>query len=421
MLFGQKAVYNTRPHLDKTIRRTFPPYFIFILHVKVILMFSLLRNQRFRGLFFQVLTILGLVAFLWYIGVNTTHNIEQRGIQTGFDFLNGTAGFDIAESAISFSETSTHGRVFLVGLINTFIISFVGIILATILGLIIGVLRLSKNYLISKIAAAYIDIFRNIPLLLQIFFWYNVVLKSLPSPRESLGFFDTFFINNRGFYLPSFSYNSTTYTILTGLLLSFVFVYFLRKWAIKRQELSGKDFPLLLTSIAIVVLFAVISFFIGGADLGLSYPTLKGFNFAGGKAISPEFASLVFALAIYTATFIAEAIRSGIEAVKKGQKEAATSLGLSSYQSLKLVILPQAIRIAIPPIINQYLNLIKNSSLATAIGYPEIVTVFAGTSLNQVGQSIEIITITMLVYLVISLLVSALLNWFNYAMKIKER
>lgn len=384
-------------------------------------MFSILRNQRFRGFFFQALTILGLVAFLWYIGINTISNIEQRGIQTGFGFLNGTAGFDISESPIEFSESDTHAKVFLVGLINTFIVSFVGIIFATILGVIIGVLRLSKNYLISRLAAAYIDIFRNIPLLLQIFFWYNVVLKSLPRPRQSLSFFDSIFINNRGFYLPQASWNSTTYAILIGLVLSIIGIFLLRKWAINRKELTGKDFPLLLTSIVMIIFFAIVSFFIGGADFGLSYPALKGFNFVGGKSITPEFASLVFALAIYTATFIAEAIRSGIEAVKTGQKEAATSLGLSNYQSLKLVVLPQAIRIAIPPIINQYLNLIKNSSLATAIGYPEIVTVFAGTSLNQVGQSIEIIVITMLVYLVISLMVSALLNWFNHKMKIKER
>lgn len=384
-------------------------------------MFSLLRNQRFRGIFFQALTILGLVGFLLYIGINTMHNIEQRGIQTGFEFLGGTAGFDITESPIEFSESDTHARVFLVGLLNTFIVSFIGIIFATVLGVIIGVLRLSNNYLISKIAAAYIDIFRNIPLLLQIFFWYNVVLKSLPRPRESLEFFDSIFINNRGFYLPQASWNSTTYGLLIGIALSFVAIYFLRRWAKNRQELTGKSFPVLLSSIGIVFVFAIVSFFIGGADLGLSYPALKGFNFVGGKTITPEFAALVFALAIYTATFIAEAIRSGIEAVKTGQKEAATSLGLSRYQSLKLVLLPQAVRIAIPPIINQYLNLIKNSSLATAVGYPEIVTVFAGTSLNQVGQSIEIIVITMLVYLVISLLVSALLNWFNHKMKIKER
>ncbi len=384
-------------------------------------MFSFFRHERVRAVAFQLLTIMGLVVFLWYIGLNVSQNIEQRGIQTGFDFLQGTAGFGISESPIEFSESDTHARVFLVGLINTCIISIVGIVFATILGIIIGVLRLSNNFLISKLAAAYIDIFRNIPLLLQILFWYNVVIQALPSPRQSLAFFDSIFINNRGLYMPLASWNSTTYTLLAGVILSFVAIFFVSRWAKKRQELTGQYFPSIIAGIGIFVGFVVLSFFIGGADLGLSYPELKGFNFRGGKTISPEFLALSFALIIYTATFIAEAVRSGIEAVKKGQKEAASSLGLSSYQSLKLVILPQAIRVSIPPIINQYLNLVKNSSLATAVGYPEVVTVFAGTSLNQVGQSIEIITITMLVYLTISLLVSALLNWFNHKIKIKER
>ncbi len=384
-------------------------------------MFSILRHEKVRGMLFQLLTVIGLVAFLWYIGSNTMHNIEQRGIQTGFDFLNGTAGFGITESPIKFSESDTHARVFLVGLLNTFIISIIGIIFATILGLIIGILRLSKNYIIQKLAASYIDIFRNIPLLLQILFWYNLTIQSLPSPRQSINFFDSFFINNRGFYMPLMSLNSTSYALAIGFLLSFVAIYFITKWSRKRQEETGQYFPILPVNIAIFLVFSVVSFFIGGADLGLSYPELKGFNFKGGKTISPEFIALTFALVIYTATFIAEAVRSGIEAVKKGQKEAAAALGLSSYQSLKLVVLPQATRVSIPPIINQYLNLVKNSSLATAVGYPEIVTVFAGTSLNQVGQSIEIIAITMLVYLTISLVVSAILNWFNNKIKIKER
>ncbi len=384
-------------------------------------MFAFFRHERVRGVLFQLLTIMGLVAFLWYIGLNTLSNIEQRGIQTGFEFLQGTAGFGITESPISFNESDTHARVFLVGLLNTFIISLVGIVLATLLGLIIGVLRLSKNFLIKKMAAAYIDIFRNIPLLLQILFWYNVVIQALPSPRQSINFFDSIFINNRGFYIPLASLNSTTYAILVGVILSVITIFFMAKWAKKRQEITGQYFPTLIASVGVFVVFVLISFFAGGADFGFSYPELKGFNFRGGKSISPEFLALTFALVIYTATFIAEAVRSGIEAVKKGQKEAASSLGLSSYQSLKLVILPQAIRISIPPIINQYLNLVKNSSLATAVGYPELVTVFAGTSLNQVGQSIEIIAITMLVYLIISLSVSLILNWFNHKIKIKER
>ena len=384
-------------------------------------MFSLLRNQKIRGIFFQILTIIGLVAFLWYIGINTVNNIEQRGIQTGFGFLEGTAGFGIDESPISFTESDTHGRVFFVGLLNTLIIGIVGIFLSTILGLIIGVLRLSDNWLIKKLAGAYIDIFRNIPVLLQILFWYNVVLKAIPSPKQSIDFFGTIFLNNRGLYIPKAAWNSTTFSVIGAVIIAFIAIYFINKWANKRQELTGEDFPVFIYGLGLLIGLPVVAYFIGGANFDFNYPELRGFNFRGGKAISPEFLALTFALTIYTATFIAEAVRSGIEAVNKGQKEAASALGLSPYQSLKLVILPQAVRIAIPPIINQYLNLVKNSSLATAIGYSEIVTVFAGTSLNQVGQAIEIIAITMLVYLTISLLVSAILNWFNHKMKIKER
>lgn len=384
-------------------------------------MMKALRNQKVRGILFQLLTVIGLVAFLWYIGANTVANIEQRGIKTGFEFLEGTAGFGIDESPIAYSESDTHGRVFLVGLSNTLIIGFVGIVLSTILGLIIGVLRLSNNWLVRKLAAAYIDIFRNIPILLQILFWYNVVLKSLPSPRQSLEFIGGIFINNRGLYIPQPELNITTISVILSFLLVFVIIFFLNRWAKKRQEETGQDFPVLLVALGLFVILPILAYVFSGANFNFEYPALKGFNFSGGKAISPEFLALTFALTIYTATFIAEAVRSGIEAVSKGQKEAAASLALSNYQALKLVILPQAIRIAIPPTINQYLNLVKNSSLATAIGYPEIVTVFAGTSLNQVGQAIEIIAITMLVYLTISLVVSAILNWFNHKMKIKER
>ncbi|DAB34963.1 MAG TPA: amino acid ABC transporter permease [Sulfurospirillum sp. UBA12182] len=384
-------------------------------------MMKALRNQKVRGILFQLLTVIGLVAFLWYIGANTVANIEQRGIKTGFEFLEGTAGFGIDESPIAYSESDTHGRVFLVGLSNTLIIGFVGIVLSTILGLIIGVLRLSNNWLVRKLAAAYIDIFRNIPILLQILFWYNVVLKSLPSPRQSLEFIGGIFINNRGLYIPQPELNITTISVILSFLLVFVIIFFVNRWAKKRQEETGQDFPVLLVALGLFVILPILAYVFSGANFNFEYPALKGFNFSGGKAISPEFLALTFALTIYTATFIAEAVRSGIEAVSKGQKEAAASLALSNYQALKLVILPQAIRIAIPPTINQYLNLVKNSSLATAIGYPEIVTVFAGTSLNQVGQAIEIIAITMLVYLTISLVVSAILNWFNHKMKIKER
>lgn len=384
-------------------------------------MLTLLRNQKVRGILFQLLTVIGLVAFLWYIGHNTLANIEQRGIQTGFGFLEGTAGFGIDQSPIAYTEENTHGRVFIVGLLNTLIIALAGIVFATLLGLLIGVFRLSKNWLISTLAKAYIDFFRNIPLLLQILFWYNVVLRAMPSPKQSINFFDMFFVNNRGLYFPLPDYNTTFFAMVAGLGIALVGIFILNKWSNKRKEESGEDFAVIPYAFGLLIILPIVAYFVSGANLHFSIPELKGFNFKGGKTLSPEFLALTFALTIYTATFIAEAVRSGIEAVSHGQKEAAVSLGLSPYQSLKLVVMPQAIRIAIPPIINQYLNLIKNSSLATAVGYPEIVTVFAGTSLNQVGQAVEIISMTMLVYLSISLLVSAFLNWFNHKMKIKER
>ena len=384
-------------------------------------MLAFLRDRKVRGYIFQLLIISAFVAFMWYIGVNTSHNIEQRGIRTGFGFFNSTAGFGIDDSPVSYNPSNTYARVFLVGLLNTLIVTFASIVLATILGLILGVLRLSKNWLIRKLSAAYIETFRNIPVLLQILFWYNVVLRSLPSPRQSIGLFGDIFLNNRGLYIPEPSLNTTTISIIISVFFVFVFLFFLNKWANKRQELTGEDFPVLLTGIGLLIVVPFLTYFISGANFNFSHPHLTGFSFQGGKQFYPEFVALTLALTIYTGTFIAEAVRGGIEAVKKGQKEAAASIGLSHYQALKLVILPQAIRIAIPPVINQYLNILKNSSLATAIGYPEIVTVFAGTTLNQVGQAIEIISITMLVYLVISLVVSALLNWLNFKMKIKER
>jgi general L-amino acid transport system permease protein len=349
-------------------------------------------------------------------------NIEQRGITTGFDFFDQVAGFGIAESVIEYNDTdSTYFDAFLVGLVNTLFVSFVGIFFASIIGLIVGVARLSHNFIISKLALGYIELFRNIPILLQILFWYNVVLAALPKPRQSIELVEDFFLNNRGLYVPKPIYESGFTFVVIAFVATCVGIYLLKKWASKRFDDTGKEFPVLSVSIAALIAVPLLTYFLAGSPVTFDYPTLKGFNFRGGMTYSPEFLALTFALSIYTATYIAEAVRSGIEAVAKGQKEAAASLGLTPYQSLKIVILPQAIRIAIPPIINQYLNLTKNSSLATAIGYPELVTIFAGTVLNQTGQAIEIVLVTMMVYLTISLTISVLLNFVNNKMQIKER
>jgi len=384
-------------------------------------MLALLRNEKVRGILYQVLVVFGFGLLAWFIAKNTAHNIEIRGIRTGFDFLNSTAGFDITESPIPFSPQSTHWDVFKVGLLNTLIISFAGIILSSLLGLVIGVARLSPNWLINRLAAGYIETFRNIPVLLQILFWYNVVLATLPAARNSINLFDSVFINNRGVFLPRPIFGDGAWLIGAAFVAAILGGWWIHRWARKRHEETGQTFPAFRASLGLLIVLPTLAYFAAGQPVTFEYPVLKGFNFDGGKVYTPEFLALLFALSIYTATFIAEAIRSGIEAVPKGQKEAATSLGLTPTQSLRFVILPQAIRIAIPSIINQYLNLTKNSSLAAAIGYPELVTIFAGTSLNQTGQALEIIGITMLTYLIISLVVSLILNWFNAKMKIKER
>lgn len=382
---------------------------------------SFLRDEKVRGILYQLITIVAFGALVLYIAHNTAQNIEARGIKSGFDFLNNSSGFDITESPIPYTTKSTHWEVFKVGLYNTLIISFFGIVLTSILGLFIGVARLSSNWIVSRLAATYIETFRNIPVLLQILFWYNVVLAAMPSVRQSYSFFDSIFINQRGIFLPKPIFQEGSIYIGIAVVAAFVIGWFVHKWAKKRLEETGKEFPVITTNLAILIILPLVAYLLAGKPVDFEYPVLKGFNFEGGKTYTPEFLALLFALVIYTATFIAEAIRSGIEAVNKGQKEAAMALGLSKTQSLKLVVLPQAIRVAIPPIISQYLNLIKNSSLAAAIGYPELVTVFAGTSLNVTGQALEIIAITMGTYLMISLIVSFILNWFNKKMKIKER
>jgi len=267
----------------------------------------------------------------------------------------------------------------------------------------------------------YIETFRNIPILLQILFWYNVVLASLPSPRQSLSYLDSVFFNNRGLYIPKPVLEGGFITVIIAFVLAIIAVLYLNKWSKRRHDETGEDFPIVLTSTAIIIGAPTLVFFISGMPASLDFPALKGFNFKGGITFIPELLALAFALSIYTATYIAEAVRAGIEAVPKGQKEAANALGLKDYIILKKVILPQALRVIIPPVINQYLNLTKNSSLATAIGYPELVTVFAGTSLNQVGQAIEIILMTMAVYLIISIVISLVMNYFNAKTRIKER
>ena len=386
---------------------------------------ELIYHNKVRAIFFQIATIVLIVGLFYTMIDNLYDNIEARGIVTGYSFLDGRAGFDIlpflGNYVVDFSPNSSNLDVFYVGLINTFVCALVGIILATIFGLLIGIARLSSNYLISKLANGYIELFRNIPILLQILFWYNLFLNALPHPKKSISFFDIAFINKRGLYLPDPSPENGFLWVVLAFVIGIVLAVIIKRHFKRKQDETGHHTNTLGYSIGLIIFLPVAVFLLLGSPLQFDYAVLGKFNLKGGLAIVPEFVALTLALSVYTATYIAEAIRSGIEAVDKGQKEAAAAIGLTKIQSLKLVVLPQALRVAIPPTINQYLNLTKNSSLAAAIGYPELMQSFGGTVLNQVGQAIEILAMVMLVYLVISLFISILLNFVNNKMAIQER
>lgn len=373
-----------------------------------------------RALLFQILLILVLGSFIWFIVDNTLNNLEQRGITTGFSFLGQEAGFGIPLSLIEYSEVSSYGRTFLVGLLNTVLVSLLGIIAATILGFILGVARLSDNWLIAKLSAIYIEIFRNIPLLLQIFFWYFAVLRALPSPRQSIEFLGSY-LNIRGLSMPAPVAEPGFHLVWVALAVAVVASGFLTRWAHKRQDATGQIFPTPWVVAGLIIGLPLLTFLLSGAPLSLDHPELRGFNFRGGMTIIPEFVALWLALTIYTAAFIAETVRGGILAVPYGQIEAASALGLPKRRTLRLIVIPQAMRVIIPPLTSQYLNLTKNSSLATAIGYPDLVSVFAGTTLNQTGQAIEIISMTMAVYLTLSILTSLFMNWYNKRVALVER
>lgn len=382
---------------------------------------SLIYNPTFRAVVFQIIAIGALVFFFYTIVNNALTNLEARGIATGFDFLDQEAGFGIGLTLIEYDETYSYGRTFVIGLLNTALVSFFGIILATILGFIMGVARLSSNWLVSRFAAVYIEIFRNVPLLLQIFFWYFAVLQALPSARQSLSLGEAIFLNVRGLYFPAPIFEAGSSIVIGALVLGIIATLVINVWANNKQRLTGQQTPMGRIALGLCVVLPVVVYFLMGSPISAEYPELKGFNFRGGVSIIPELAALLLALSIYTASFIAEIVRSGINAVSHGQTEAAMSLGLPRSRTLKLVVIPQALRIIIPPLTSQYLNLTKNSSLAMAIGYPDLVSVFAGTTLNQTGQAIEIIAMTMGVYLTLSLLTSALMNVYNRKVALVER
>lgn len=379
------------------------------------------NDPTVRAIAIQVLALVAVVSLGLYLFHNTQTNLRQRGIASGFGFWSSPSGFGIAQSLLPYSEESSYGRVFWVGLLNTLLVSGLGIVIATVLGFIIGIARLSSNWLISKLAAVYIEIFRNIPLLLQIFFWYFAVLRAMPSPRQSVRVGESVFLNIRGLYLPKPVVEPSFWAVPVALLIAIAAAVLLVRWAGRRQELTGQPFPTVSAGLALILGMPLLVFAALGFPLSWEYPQLQGFNFQGGWSMIPELAALVAALSIYTAAFIAEIVRAGIQSVSHGQTEAAYSLGLRPGLTLRLIIIPQALRVIIPPLTSQYLNLIKNSSLGAAIAYPDLVSVFAGTVLNQTGQAIEVIAVTMAVYLTISLLISLLMNWYNRRVTLVER
>jgi len=373
----------------------------------------------------QLITLLSVILVFGFLTYNAQVNMDNRGIEFGFGFLTQESSFDVQFSLIDYDGSDSYARAYLVGLLNTLLVAFIGIILSTVLGVIVGIARLSPNYLIERTAAFYVEFFRNIPLLLQIFFWYFAALRALPLPQDTEPIFGVFFLTIKGLFVPRFVWENLD-VFFYSIIAVIISIIVIKNYARKLQENEGKQLPVFSISVGLFIILPLLTFLIGGVSLNFSVPVLEqmsntSFKYEGGLGIPPELIALTLALGLYTATFIAECVRAGIQGISKGQKEAAASIGLTPRQILKLVVMPQALRIIIPPTTNQYLNLTKNSSLAAAIAYPDLVLIFAGTALMQTGRAIEIVSITMLTYLSISLSISVLMNWYNKRIAIKEK
>ncbi len=376
-------------------------------------------DERVRGIFWQVVVVGIVGSIIWWLYSNTVHNLEVRRIATGFGFLNREAGLPIAESLIEYSPTNSYLRALLVGLLNTLKVAVVGIILATILGTIIGVARLSRNWVIAKLSAVYVEVIRDLPLLLQLLFWY-ALLQGLPGPRQALHPAEGVFLSNRGLKLPWIEWQGAHSLALLLFVAGLVATWLYRRQALAKQIADGNPRPVWHVALLTLVALPLAGWYALGAPFTPDIPALRGFNFQGGLTLSPEYFALLAGLVLYTAGFIAEIVRAGIQAVPKGQWEAAQALGLRPGTVLKQIVLPQALRVIVPPMTSQYLNITKNSSLAVAIGYQDIVSI-ANTTLNQTGQAIEGIAIIMLVYLSISLSISFFMNWYNARIALVER
>jgi general L-amino acid transport system permease protein len=379
------------------------------------------NDPKIRGAFYQV-ALLAIVVWLGYdFAMNARANLRAQNIASGLGFLEQSAGFGINQTLVPYNEGDSYARVFVVGLLNTLLVAGLGVLFATPLGFLVGIARLSRNWLIARLGTAYVEAIRNLPLLFQILFWYLAVLGTLPPPRQSLSFFGIAYLSNRGIIVPEPLFGPGAGIVGIVVLVGIAATVVLRIWAKRRQEATGRQFPVFWSALGLIVGLPLLTMAALGFPISFELPQLRGFNFVGGMRTIPEFVALLVALVTYTAAFIAEIVRAGILAVSHGQTEAAYSLGLRPGPTLRLVVIPQAMRVIIPPLTGQYLNLTKNSTLAVAIGYPDLFAVFAGTTLNQTGQAIEIIAITMGVYLAISLITSMFMNWYNARIRLVER
>jgi general L-amino acid transport system permease protein len=378
------------------------------------------RDPKIRGVAYQVVFVLAVIGAAAFLINNMLGNISRQHIATGFGFLHKEAAFGIGESLIEYSPADTYGRAFLVGLTNTLYVAALGIVLASILGTLMGLARLSSNWLVAKLAQIYVETFRNIPLLLQLFFWWGLLNQAAPPPRQAWQILPDVFVSNRGISFPVPVASPAYKWMALAFLIGIVLVIPLRRWAARRQAATGQQFPVGWAGLGLVIGLPVLVFIANGAPFALSAPALRGFNFSGGTSVSPEFTALLLGLVIYTGTFIAEIVRAGILAVNWGQSEAAMALGLKPGQRMRLVVLPQALRVIVPPLTSQYLSLTKNSSLAVAIGFPDLVSI-ANTTMNQTGQAVEGIIMIMAVYLFISLAISLAMNLYNRSVALVER
>ena len=380
-----------------------------------------LNDERVRSVLYQTIVAVVVVLVARYLFINTSENLQARGMSSGFDFLSGSAGFSIAWTVLPYTAGDTYFHVYLVGIVNTLVVSLVAILFTTLLGFFVGIMRLSKNWLISKMASWYVEILRNTPLLLQILFWFLAVFSLLPSPLPSYGVLDMFFLNNRGFYMPAPVPGDGFDLTMIAIVIAIVATYATVVWAKKRQMATGQRFPAFGVGLGIFFGLPLLVFLATGAPLSFDFAGLKGFNFVGGVSVPPAFCAILLALVIYHSAYMAEAVRAGILSVAHGQTEAAYSLGLRPGMTLRLVIIPQAMRAVVPPMISNWMNVVKNSSLAIAIGYPDLVAVFMQTSLNQSGHAIEIVAMVMLFYMSVSLSISMALNYYNKLVQLKER